>query len=229
MKHKKTFEGVRRGREMKLEHYQKARSIRRALPTERVSKWVYRRATMDFLSVVAGEALPFSYVAWYGVGPVHRRAPSAVSSPSLPAPKALMQRYGDLLRFVLVGASNTALGYLMFAGFLWVLGDGPGRAGLAQLFAYCVGTLWSFYWNRRWTFRSSGKVKSEGIRFVGLQAVLALTSSGAIAFLSAQLTISVHIIWVLVTAVITAVNFVVSKYVVFRGGRLRHEQQPTAD
>jgi len=25
------------------------------------------------------------------------------------------------------------------------------------------------------------------------------------------------------------VNFVVSKYVVFRGGRLRHEQQPTAD
>lgn len=147
---------------------------------------------------------------------------------SSPLLKALVRRYGDLARFVLVGLSNTALGYVLFLSFLWLLGDERKHAGLAQLFAYCGGTLWSFYWNRRWTFRSSGKMRSEGIRFIALQAVLALASSGGIALLTAKLSISVHIIWVLVTAVITVVNFLVSKYVVFHGGRQGEKAERSA-
>ncbi len=141
--------------------------------------------------------------------------------PSLPALKTLAHRHRDLVRFALVGSSNAVLGYLMFAGFLWVLGGGPGRAGLSQLLTYSVGTLWSYYWNRRWTFQSSGKIRSEGTRFIVLQAVLALASSGAIALLSAKLDLSVHVIWVLVTVVITVINFLASKYFVFRGAGQR--------
>lgn len=147
---------------------------------------------------------------------------------SSPLLKALVRRYGDLARFVLVGLSNTVLGYALFLSFLYLLGDERKHAGLAQLFAYCGGTLWSFYWNRRWTFRSSGKMRSEGIRFIALQAALALASAGGIALLTAKLSISVHIIWILVTAVITVVNFLVSKYVVFHGGRQGEKAERSA-
>ncbi len=68
------------------------------------------------------------------------------------------------VRFCLVGASNTVVGYLIYSGVLLVL----KRTGLfihmdyliAQAAAFILGTLWAFYWNNRVVF--TDRKKKEG-------------------------------------------------------------------
>ena len=57
------------------------------------------------------------------------------------------------LRFAAVGATNAALSYAVLCLLLVILSDHPWRAGLAQAVSYAAGTVWSFFWNRTWTFR----------------------------------------------------------------------------
>ena len=53
----------------------------------------------------------------------------------------------DVTRFIVVGISNIAIGYAVFAFALHLLGDFVLRGTVAQIIAYCVGTVWSYYWN----------------------------------------------------------------------------------
>ncbi len=51
----------------------------------------------------------------------------------------------------------------------------------AQLASYCRGRgCWSFFWNRRFTFGSTGGMARQAYRFLALQAFLALASACAI-------------------------------------------------
>lgn len=69
-------------------------------------------------------------------------------------PHAAVRHTG--LRYLLVGASNSALGFaaiwLALRGLDWP----PAAANAA---GYAVGFLWSFALNRRWTFAHRGNVR----------------------------------------------------------------------
>ena len=116
-----------------------------------------------------------------------------------------------------MGVSNTALGYVFFQLALHVL---PARALPATsgwIAGYTVGTCWSFYWNRRWTFRSTtAPIAGQAARFVTLQAVLGLLSAAAIGLTVDHLGFPATLTWVCVTAVITVVNFLLSRHWAFR-------------
>jgi len=124
-----------------------------------------------------------------------------------------------------VGVSNTALGYGFFRLALHVL---PARAMPATsgwIAGYAVGTCWSFFWNRRWTFRSTAApIAGQAARFVALQVVLGLASAGAIGFSVDHLHVAATLTWFCVTVATTLANFVLSRCWVFRsqsGGRSR--------
>ena len=95
-------------------------------------------------------------------------------SPS-PSLRVLARRLSEVsvVRFGLVGVSNTVLGYTVFRGAHRV-----AAAAVSQALSYLVGMLWSYYWNRRWTFKSQGNVASEAARFFSLQVGFLLLSAG---------------------------------------------------
>jgi putative flippase GtrA len=68
-----------------------------------------------------------------------------------------------LLRFGIVGLSNTLLGL----GVIYVcwrflgMGDVP-----ANMTGYVVGLLWGYTWNRRWTFRSARPARQQFGRYL---------------------------------------------------------------
>jgi putative flippase GtrA len=118
-------------------------------------------------------------------------------------------------KFLVVGFSNFLVSFAVF----WLCVNAPiqftFKAGVAQLVAYSVATLWSFFWNRRVTFKSSGPVRRQLTRFVVLQASLAVISAALIGFAVEVVGVSPVISWFVVMSGITIANFILSKWWAF--------------
>lgn len=66
------------------------------------------------------------------------------------------------VRYVMVGLSNTAIGFAV----IWLTLSGFGFSNVAANVAgYAVAFLWSFALNRRWTFRHRGAVGTGLFRY----------------------------------------------------------------
>ncbi|NGZ77848.1 GtrA family protein [Saccharibacillus sp. VR-M41] len=113
------------------------------------------------------------------------------------------------LRFAVVGVSNTVVDFVVF--FLLQSLIGP----FAQAAGYAAGTANSYYWNRRWTFKTDQpRQKGELLRFLVVNATVALLTSLLLALL--DLFMPVWTAKVLVTVPGMAFNYVLSKVWVFR-------------
>ena len=121
---------------------------------------------------------------------------------------ALFRRFSEVrvLRFGVVGASNAVIGFTVFRVALHAF----------AAFAYAIGTLWSYYWNRRWTFQSQGDVTGEAARFFGLQIGFMVLSATLLGLLVDRLRFAAGLSWFAVAVLTTLLNFVLSRYWAFK-------------
>jgi putative flippase GtrA len=124
--------------------------------------------------------------------------------------------FGSAVRFAAVGLSNAAISYAMLRIGLSLPSRIPYRAGGSQLVAYAIGIGWSYYWNRRWTFRSNEPVRQGLFRFASLQVGIALASSAAISLLVDVRGFPPTPSWLAVVTGATLTNFVLSRLWIFR-------------
>jgi putative flippase GtrA len=120
------------------------------------------------------------------------------------------------LRFVLVGFSNFLVSFALFHLLLLVPVTFAVKTAISQLISYSGGAVWSYYWNRRFTFRSQGVVLPQAARFLTLQASLALISSVLIGLCVDVLGLPPTPSWWLVMIPATIVNFLTAKLWVFK-------------
>ena len=98
-------------------------------------------------------------------------------------------------------------------------------ATLANIVGYAAGIINSFIWNRFWTFKVKHKARVQFVRFVGLNiAALALSSASLFVFTD-TLELPYLPVWFITMSIVTLVNFVCSKYWVFRVGGAEHCRQ----
>jgi putative flippase GtrA len=116
-----------------------------------------------------------------------------------------------VVRFLLVGVSNTAIG----AGLFW-FAHRTLPAAPSQVIAYSISTCWSYYWNRRWTFQSQGKLASEAIRFFSLQTGFMVLSATLLGLLVDHARLPAAPSWFAVVALITVLNFIAQRYWAFK-------------
>lgn len=148
-------------------------------------------------------------------GPVY----GLMSTPPTPPPAnasslvVLARRLSEVsvVRFGVVGVSNLVVSLAAFWSAHRAL-----PASAAQGIAYTIGTVWSYYWNRRWTFQSQGKVASEASRFVSLQIAFMLLSSALLGLLVDHLHLPSTLCWIGVSSFVTVLNFVASRYWAFK-------------
>jgi len=112
--------------------------------------------------------------------------------------------------------SNAVIGFTVFRACLAAPVEVPLKAAWSQLITYAVGITWSFWLNRRWTFRSRGSVASQAARFTVLQITFALLSSAAIGLAVDRGGYPASASWLVVMAVVTLLNFVLSRRWAFR-------------
>jgi len=122
---------------------------------------------------------------------------------------------GKLAKFLIVGATNTAISYIIFIILLNNI-NVPHAAGLAQAAGYAAGILWAYFWNRIWTFKSKAEPFKEGMFFLVSQLVLLIVSSVALHILVDQLKLPASVAWFCVMGVITIINYIVQKTFVYR-------------
>jgi putative flippase GtrA len=134
----------------------------------------------------------------------------ASSSPSI---AQLVRTLSEVrvVRFGVVGVSNTLISFAAF----WAAHRLMPAAG-AQCVSYVVGMIWSYYWNRRWTFQSQSNVASEASRFFTLQIAFMLLSSGALGVLVDRLHLPAGPAWLAVMVVVTVLNFLASRFWAFK-------------
>jgi len=123
---------------------------------------------------------------------------------------------GSFLRFVLVGLSNFAVSFSVFRVLVAATSSLEYSAAVSQIASYAAGTLWSFIWNRRFTFRSKASIPGQATRFFVLQASLAAASSGTIGLFVDHLSFPASPTWFVVMGFITIVNYLLCKRWVFR-------------
>jgi putative flippase GtrA len=120
------------------------------------------------------------------------------------------------VRFILIGISNTLLSFLVFQTGLFLLKGFRLRAAGAQVAGYSAGVLWSYYWNRRWSFRSSRNVEAEFPRFLTAQLLCLSLSTAAMWTACDYARFPATWAWAVVMAGITIINFSLLQYWVFR-------------
>jgi len=116
-----------------------------------------------------------------------------------------------MVRFGVVGVSNTLIGYTVFRGAHRAL-----PAAASQGLSYLVGMLWSYYWNRKWTFKSQGNVAAEAMRFFALQIAFLFLSAAMLGLLVDHLHQNPSLSWLGTAVVITVLNFVASRFWAFK-------------
>ncbi|CAM3091085.1 hypothetical protein SPAN111604_03085 [Sphingomonas antarctica] len=121
----------------------------------------------------------------------------------------------EFVRFAIVGVSNTAMTWAIFLTLaVWFRLDPV----LANVIAWTISSSWSFYWNRRFTFRSDDPaVPSQAMRFVAVNiAAIGLSSLIVAVFRH-------HPLWIrqaFATAATLGWNYVMCRRVVFGQGQM---------
>lgn len=121
------------------------------------------------------------------------------------------------VRFLIVGVSNAVVSFVAFHACFAILQAISWRGMLSQAVGYSIGILWSYFWNRRWTFRSYQSVVGESTRFIVAQVFFLATSAGLIGLAVDLFGQNPTLSWIIVMTFITLVNFATMRNWVFSG------------
>ena len=127
--------------------------------------------------------------------------------------KKLVRRFRRLIKYGLVGAVNTAVDWSVF-GLLYHFAGLP--AYVSHALGFIAGSVCGYTLNSRFTFREGrGRTKAQGVQYVGIDAVLFVTSSGLMKLME-DAGWNVWLVKLGLTAAGMLIHYVLYKFLVFR-------------
>lgn len=116
-------------------------------------------------------------------------------------------------RYILVGVFNTLLGYAIIFTAMYKMNWNPIAS---NVLGYVSVLIISFFLNRNFTFKSSGKHLNELIRFLVVFVVAFAANLGVLFLLIKFLFIQEGISQVIASIVYIMFSYIMNKYFVFR-------------
>jgi putative flippase GtrA len=118
----------------------------------------------------------------------------------------------QLIQFCVIGVSNTIIQlgiyYLLIRCNVYYLA--------ANIIAFFLSVANSYIWNKKFTFKEQGTTKITIVKMYASYGVTTLLSTGLLYVLVDILGISKYISPIINIIIITGINFVLTKYLVFR-------------
>lgn len=118
----------------------------------------------------------------------------------------------QFVKFCVVGALNTAVTIVVIFTLMRAL---QVNYLISNMVGYVLGLVNSFFWNKRWTFRSSGPVARESAAFLMVFLASYLVQLGGLVLLKETLYVGVDIAQILSMVLFSLVNFLGNKYISF--------------
>jgi putative flippase GtrA len=119
----------------------------------------------------------------------------------------------QLLRFLIVGAANTLLGYIVIFGCMFMAEFSPE---LSNALGYMLGFFSSYFLNRYYTFRSNQKRVSEFSRFALVFLIAYLCNIIVVILLYRFFNIDAIISQIIAAIVYISMSYILNKIFVFR-------------
>jgi putative flippase GtrA len=130
----------------------------------------------------------------------------------------------QLIRFLLVGSINTAIGFFFIIVAMEVL---KLDYRLANAVGYTIGCLVSFFLNRTWTFRHSGTWWSSAMRWFIVVGICYGLNLIAVIFIREVLHVDALLAQVGGAVVYTSASFIGGKLFAFRTNHPLPKGQPS--
>jgi putative flippase GtrA len=116
-------------------------------------------------------------------------------------------------RYLVVGALNTAWGYLLIFAFMYGAGWSPESS---NVMGYAIGLVTSYALNRRFTFRSRNTAAPEFVRFLATFAAAFAANFVVLMLLVRVLGVHEAMAQLLAGVVYVATSYLLSRSYVFR-------------
>jgi len=123
------------------------------------------------------------------------------------------ERFEVPIRFLIVGAINTASGLITIYLCKWLLESGDL---FANMYGYAVGLTLSFLLNRGWTFRHSGNMMTAIPRFLAIFALAYVSNLFAVLIALGALGMNSYLSQAIGVVPYTLIFYLGSRYFVFR-------------
>ncbi len=121
----------------------------------------------------------------------------------------------ELVRYLIVGVLNTIIGLGSIYGGMYFL---QLNIVHANAFGYVIGILFSFYLNKRWTFKSNGHVVYSFLRFILVLGVAYIANLYTVLFLNSSYNVNPYLAQAAGIIPYTAIGFLGSRYFAFFAG-----------
>lgn len=140
---------------------------------------------------------------------------SSMTSTDTTGRQAVPRALGELVRFGVVGVAHNLLGYLVYLLVTW-LGTDPK---IAVAILYPLGTLFSYFANRHWTFNHKGAIGTSMTRYLGMH-VMGYALNLVIIYVGVDLLAFPHqLVQLMAMGVLAMMFFAISKLFVFQGDK----------
>lgn len=115
------------------------------------------------------------------------------------------------LRFGIVGLASNGIGYCLYLLMTWA-GMGPK---LAMSLLFCIGTLQTFVFNKRWSFKYRGQDQMVMLRYLCAYGIGYLVNFAALLVLVDHLHYRHATVQGMMILVVAALMFLLQKFWVF--------------
>lgn len=127
----------------------------------------------------------------------------------------LLNINSEVKRFLVIGVITVFIDLICYRLLLW-LGI---LVAIAKAASFITGTLFAYFTNRTWTFRSNAKGSLVFVKFLGVYLCTLLVNVGVNSFvlsLMNQDEIGIWIAFLIATGLSATLNFLGMKFIVFK-------------
>ena len=133
--------------------------------------------------------------------------------------RRLYEKYKEIIRYLVVGALTTVVSLVSYYLCVWTFLDAENawQLQLANIISWVAAVAFAYVTNRVFVFQSQNQNRLlEAVSFVGARVTSLLIDMGSMFVMVTLLHISDDIAKLLVQVIVLVLNYLLSKFVVFR-------------
>lgn len=135
--------------------------------------------------------------------------------------KRIVTKYNEIINYLIIGVLTTivSLSIYYFCVLCFLNPQEPLQLQAANIISWMGAVCFAYYTNRKYVFHSKSKDHlKEAATFISLRCVTLLVDMFCMFLLVTVLCINDKIAKLIVQVIITAINYIISKFLVFRQG-----------
>ena len=132
--------------------------------------------------------------------------------------KALIKKYEEIIRYVIVGGMTTVVSFVVFYGLTWTVLDGNDavQMQIANVLQWIASVLFAYGMNRKHVFKSKNeKIVKEFMSFMSSRVLTLILDMIVMLIGATLLNFNYNIVKLIDAVLVTIANYILGKFMVF--------------